>query len=142
MSHSIPLYLAFLTVPLGVACVSCDKNGADGQAVPSKAGTAESTVQSDFAKAREDFRHQKQSDLNLLDKTITDLEAKEKVAGAKAKMALDGVLPAVQAQRNAFTGISMRSTTRALRSGTRRKRASTKNGLTSRRRRTRWPARP
>lgn len=101
MSHSIPLYFALLTVPLGAAC---DKNGADGQAVPSKAGGTESTVQSDFAKAREDYRRQKQSDLELLDKTITDLQAKEKVAGAKAKTALDGMLPAVQAQRNAFTG--------------------------------------
>jgi hypothetical protein len=101
MSHSIPLYLALLTVPLGIAC---DKNGADAQAVPSKAGTAESPAQSDFAKAREDYRHQKQSDLDLLDKTITDLEGKEKVAGAKAKTALDGMLPAVQAQRTAFTG--------------------------------------
>jgi hypothetical protein len=101
MSHSIHLYFALLAVPLGVAC---DKNGADGQAVPSKAGMAESTAQSDFAKAREDYRRQKQSDLDLIDKTITDLQAKEKVAGAKAKTALDGMLPAVQARRNAFTG--------------------------------------
>lgn len=101
MSHSILVYFALLTVPLGVAC---DKNGADGQAVPSKGSMAESTAQSDFAKAREDYLRQKQTGLDLLDKTITDLQAKEKVAGVKAKTALDGMLPAVQAQRNAFTG--------------------------------------
>jgi predicted nuclease of restriction endonuclease-like (RecB) superfamily len=98
MSHSIPLYLALLTVPLGVACA---KNGADAQAVP-RSGTAE-TAQSDFAKAREDYRHEKQSGLDLLDKTITDLEGKEKIARLKAKTALDGAIPAVQAQRAAFT---------------------------------------
>jgi hypothetical protein len=99
MSHSIPLYLALLTVPFGAACA---KNGADAQAVP-RSGTAE-TAQSDFARAREDYRHEKQSGLDLVDKTITDLEGKEKIAGAKAKTALDSVIPAVQAQRAAFTG--------------------------------------
>jgi hypothetical protein len=95
MSHSAALYLALFVAPLGVAC---DKAGADTEGASSDAGAAAT----DFGKARDDYREQKRKDLAKLDKSIADVDAKEKVATTKTKADLDGMLAALRAQRSAF----------------------------------------
>jgi HdeA/HdeB family protein len=99
MRHSIVFYVALVAAPLGVAC---EKAGVDGHADANKAGTTVGAVPSNSAKALEDYRHQKQTDLRSLDKSITDLEAKEKIAASNAKMDLDRLLPALKVRRDAF----------------------------------------
>jgi hypothetical protein len=95
MSHPSTLCLALLAVSLGVAC---DKGILNGQVEANEAGT----VQSESAKVRDDYRHEKQTALDSLDKSIADLESKEKVVAGKAKMDLDGTLLAIHARRDAF----------------------------------------
>lgn len=51
---------------------------------------------------RDDYQHQKQIDLGLIDKSVADVEAKKKTAASKAKMDLDGILPALKTRRDAF----------------------------------------
>ena len=91
------VFCALGVVPLGVAC---DNSGAD---VHGEAGKAD-VVPSDFAKIRDDYRHQKQADLAVLDKTITDLEAKEKAAAAKTKPEIAGRVSSIKAERDTFMG--------------------------------------
>ena len=95
MSHSAALYLALFVAPLGVACA---KAGANEEGAPSEAGPPAT----ELGKARDDYREQKQKDLAELDKSIADVDAKEKVATTKTKADLDGMLAALRAQRSAF----------------------------------------
>ena len=97
MSRSILYGLAFGVAALGLAC---NKGGAEGLATGGQADAAPS----DFEKAREDYRHQKQSDLALLDKSVADLQAKEGAAAGKAKTDLQGILSSLKAQRDALVG--------------------------------------
>jgi len=125
MPRSILLCIVLATGPFALAC---DKSGADAQADVNKAqeqankdiakandeANAKSVaaqaqadkkidaVQADFAKAREDYRHQMQTDLDSINKTIADLEAKEKTSVGKAKADLDGALPFLRTRRDAF----------------------------------------
>jgi septal ring factor EnvC (AmiA/AmiB activator) len=59
-------------------------------------------AQTDFEKAREDYRHTKMSDLADLDAKVAKLEAKEKTATGKTKDQLDSALPTIRAQRASF----------------------------------------
>jgi acid stress chaperone HdeA len=95
MSRSIVFCLALSAVPL---CLACGKEGADTHAGNADAGS------SDLAKVREDYRHQKQTDLALLDKGIEELEAKEKAAAAKTRTDLHEVVTSLKAGREAFVG--------------------------------------
>jgi hypothetical protein len=56
-----------------------------------------------FEKSREEYRHSRQADLDQLNLKITDLEILDRTANAKTKAALDTRLPAIHAQRDAFT---------------------------------------
>ena len=71
LSHSVVLCVV-LVLGASPFCLACDKNGADAHEGADKTDAA----QSDFEKGRDDYRRQKQADLGLLDKSITDLEAK------------------------------------------------------------------
>jgi hypothetical protein len=93
MSRSIILCLALGAVPL--CCLACEKEGA----TTSAEGDA---AQSEFAKVREDYRHQRQTELDSLDKTLADVEAKGKTSVAKTKTDLDASLAAIKAERTAF----------------------------------------
>ena len=55
-----------------------------------------------FEQTREDYRHSRQSDLDKLDKSINDLEIKERTATGNKKAKLDSSLPGIRAQRDAF----------------------------------------
>jgi hypothetical protein len=66
------------------------------------------SAQSDFERAREDYRHSRQTDLDEIDAKIAKLEAKAGMATGKAKAALDAALPKIRAQRSAF-GADFRS---------------------------------
>ncbi len=70
------VFCALGVVPL---CIACDNNNS-GE-IHAEAGKSDA-VPSDFARVREDYRHQKQADLAVLDKTVADLEAKEQAATA------------------------------------------------------------
>lgn len=126
MSRPIFLYVALTALPLTFAC---DKSGAAAQAEVDKVqeqankdlakGTDEArvkalatqaeadkkigAVQADFAKQREDYRHEMQGDLDSLNKSVTELEAKEKTATGKARADLDAVLPFLKVRRDTFT---------------------------------------
>jgi BMFP domain-containing protein YqiC len=63
----------------------------------------DAVLQSDFAKMREDYRRQMRADLDSLNKSITDLEAKQMTATGKTKTELDGVLPLLKTRRDGFT---------------------------------------
>jgi hypothetical protein len=97
MPRFIVFCLALSAVPL---CLACDKEGADMRAGAELAEAASS----DFTKAREDYRHQKQTDLALLDKGIADLEAKEKAGAARTRTDLHEALTSLKAAREAFVG--------------------------------------
>jgi len=55
-----------------------------------------------FEKAREDYRHSRQGDIDSLNQKIADLDAQEKTATGKTRASLDANLPAIHAQRDAF----------------------------------------
>ena len=93
--RSIVLSITLLTVPLGIAC---DKTGVESRQGADKGDP----VQSDLEKTRDEYRHQKQADLASLDKSIADVEGKEKTGSAKAKMEVDGMLMSLKAQRAVF----------------------------------------
>jgi hypothetical protein len=59
-------------------------------------------ARADFDKAREDYRHAKQVDLDKLNQKIADLDAEDRTATGKTKADLDAQLPAIHAQRDAF----------------------------------------
>jgi hypothetical protein len=60
------------------------------------------SAQADFDKTRENYRHDRQADLDDLDAKIAKLEAKERTATGKAKAELDAKLPSIRAQRASF----------------------------------------
>jgi len=92
------------------AQAEADKKIADARAeADKKASSAQADAdkkiadaQADFAKAREDYRHSVQGNLDALDKKIADLDAKAKTATGKAKADLDAKLVTLHAQRDAF----------------------------------------
>jgi hypothetical protein len=59
-------------------------------------------ARADFEKAREDYRHSRQLDIDRLQKTISDLDAEDRTATGKTKVDLDTNLPGIHAQRDAF----------------------------------------
>jgi hypothetical protein len=59
-------------------------------------------ARADFDKAREDYRHSKQVDIDNLNQKIADLDAKQKIASGKTKADLDALLPSLHAQRDTF----------------------------------------
>jgi hypothetical protein len=89
------LCLVIGAVPLGLACAN---DGADTRASTDTVDAAHS----DLAKLRDDYRSQKQADLALLDRTIADVEAKEKSSSARARTDLHGMVVSLKAQRAAF----------------------------------------
>jgi hypothetical protein len=125
MSRSIIVSLALAAIPLTLAC---DQSGTAAQAEVTKAQVQANTdiakantqanatavaaqaqadkkigaVEADFAKTREDYRHVMQTDVDAINKTLSDLDAKEKTATGKAKADLDGALPSLRTQRDAF----------------------------------------
>ena len=60
-------------------------------------------AQANFLKLREDYRHSVTEDLTKVDKSIADLEAKEKTAKAKDKAAIDAALPNIHSLRESVT---------------------------------------
>jgi hypothetical protein len=126
MLRSILLYGA-----LGAASLACGKSGADAQATlalkaqetannavakandeanaKALAAQAETdnkivgVLQWDFEKMRVEYRSEMRADLDSLNKTIADLEAKQNTATGKTKTELDGVLPVLKTQRDKFT---------------------------------------
>ncbi len=60
------------------------------------------SARADFERTREDFRRDKQTDLDELDAKIASLENKERAATGKAKADLDAKLPNIRAERAAF----------------------------------------
>ena len=61
------------------------------------------SARADFEKARADYLQSRQTDLDKLNQTIADLETKVHTSTGKAKAALDTSMPAIRAQRDAFT---------------------------------------
>jgi hypothetical protein len=57
------------------------------------------SARADFEKTRDDYRHEKASDIEALDAKIDALENKDKTATGKAKVDLDSKLPAIRTQR-------------------------------------------
>jgi hypothetical protein len=127
MTRSIPFFFALAALPVPLA-VGCDTSGSGAQAEVNKAqeqankdiakandeangktlaAQAEAdkkigAVQADFAKVREDYRHEMQGNLDAINKSITELEVKAETSTGEAKATLDGTLPYLKAQRNAF----------------------------------------
>jgi chromosome segregation ATPase len=60
------------------------------------------SAQSDFERAREDYRHSRQTDLDEIDAKIAKLEAKAATATGKAKADLDTRISQIRAQRVAL----------------------------------------
>ncbi len=116
-STCLALVIAIGAAPLALAC---DKSGSDAQAeanqaqekanaevananqqvtttaakAQAKADESIAAAQSDFAKTREDYRHDVQSKLDSLDKQLSDLDAKAKKSTTTAKADLKATLPA------------------------------------------------
>jgi hypothetical protein len=60
-------------------------------------------AQASFLKLREDYRHKVNEDLVSVDKSIADLEAKEKTAKGKQKASIDAALPNIRSLRESVT---------------------------------------
>jgi hypothetical protein len=60
------------------------------------------TAQTDFERVREDYRHERQKDLDDLDVKIADIEAKAKTATGTTKAQLDQSLATIRPQRAAL----------------------------------------
>jgi hypothetical protein len=115
---------------LSVSVLMCQKPGAEEQTAEGRANKQAEEVQNeatnkvnaaqveadqkivaaraDFEKAREDYRHSRQVDLDSLNQKVADLDAQEKTATGKTRVDLDANLPAIHAQRDAFAS-DMRS---------------------------------
>jgi len=113
-----------LVVALSASAFACDKPGAteeqkemkaNDQAAQARNGEQQSDLnaqaqadkniaaaQTDFLKARENYRHEKWTDLADLDKRIADLQAKELTAAGKTRADLDNALPTIRAKREQF----------------------------------------
>jgi hypothetical protein len=59
-------------------------------------------AQADFAKMREDYRHQTADDLTAIDEKVADLSAKETKLTGQAKASTDARLRQIQVDREAF----------------------------------------
>jgi hypothetical protein len=127
MSRLIKIYVA-VALAAGPFAAGCDNSAADAQRQATeaqkkanveitnanveanrKASEAQSEAdkkiaiaEANFATTREDYRHQKQSDLDALNKQLEDLDAKAKTATGKVKAELRATVPALRAQRDAF----------------------------------------
>ena len=113
-----------LVVALSASAFACDKPGAteeqkemkaNEQAAQSQNGTQQSdlnaqaqadkniaSAQTDFIKARENYRHAKWLDVADLDKRIMDLQARDLTATGKTRANLDSALPTIRAKREQF----------------------------------------
>jgi septal ring factor EnvC (AmiA/AmiB activator) len=60
------------------------------------------SAQADFERAREDYRHSRQTDLDDIDAKIATLEAKDTMATGKARTDLDAKLPSIRSRRALF----------------------------------------
>lgn len=124
MKRTFAVILAF-----AVPVLACDKSGQDEQRKADKAqATANQEItnaqieandkasnaqanadkkiaeaEKDFAKTREDYRHDMQSNLDSIDKKIADLEVKAKKATGKKRADLDAAIPVLKSQRDAFS---------------------------------------
>ena len=130
MTRSMPFFFALAALPLAVGC---DTSGAGAQAevnkaqqqankdiakaddeanakaIAAQAGADKKigAVEADFAKVREDYRHQMQASLDAVNKSITDLEVKASTSTGEIKATLDGALPdSSKMRRNAFANDS------------------------------------
>jgi hypothetical protein len=122
MNRALVVSLVLASVP---ALVACDKSGAEAQQQVNEAkqqanreigqANAQATesqaeaerriaaAQADFLKSREDYRHEKQLDLEKLDQDIAGLDAKVKSQQtAKGKSDMQAKLSGIHAQRDAF----------------------------------------
>jgi biopolymer transport protein ExbB/TolQ len=81
------------------------QNGATREAASAQAEKEQkvAAAQAEFDKTREDYRHERQKDLDDLDVKIADVGAKAKTATGAAKSRLDQSLPALRSQRAAFS---------------------------------------
>jgi hypothetical protein len=79
-------------------------NGASEQNANSQAQANRDIVnaRADFAKAREDYLHQKRIDLITLDEKIFDLETRAQTATGKTRANLTARLPDIRAERGEF----------------------------------------
>ena len=59
-------------------------------------------ARADFEKAREDYRHSREVDLDGLNRKISNLESKDRTATGKTKLDLEANLPVIHAQRDVF----------------------------------------
>jgi hypothetical protein len=122
--HTMIRYVGTLALAAALTSVACDKPGVTEQqkeqqaaqdnaeqqqqaARESASSRAEmkekvASAQSDFERAREDYRHSKQTDLDDIDAKIAELQAKAGTATGKAKADLDAMLPKIRAQRAAL----------------------------------------
>jgi hypothetical protein len=79
-------------------------NGASAQNANAQAQANREIVnaRADFAKAREDYLHQKRIDLITLDEKIFDLETRAQTATGKTRANLTARVPDIRAERNDF----------------------------------------
>jgi hypothetical protein len=113
-----------LSALLSASLLMCQKPGAEEQTAEGRANKQAEETQSeavnkvnaaqaaadqkiaaaraDFEKAREDYRHSRQGDIDSLSQKIADLDAEDKTATGKTRASLDANLPAIHAQRDAF----------------------------------------
>jgi hypothetical protein len=112
LSTSLTAVLAL--APLAFAC---DKTGAEVQAETNKAqeqanaevAKAEEQVkltsalaQNDFAKAREDYRHKRQGDIDALNRKLDELDDKSSKATRKTKKDLGATVASPRAETDAL----------------------------------------
>ena len=67
-----------------------------------QAGKEIVAAQTDFAKAREDYRHGRWTDIADLDKKVAVLQSREQTAIGKVRSDLDAILPTIRAKRDVF----------------------------------------
>jgi vacuolar-type H+-ATPase subunit H len=78
---------------------TANQNAENAQAQANKDIAAART---DFERTREDYRHDRTTDVTRIDKRIADLDAKERTATGKTKAKLDSDLPNVHKLRDDF----------------------------------------
>ena len=113
MKTILPLVASFVLL----GSVACDKPGHDAEKKVENAqeqGSTEITnaevkedkkvaaADSDFAKAREDYRHDMQTNLDGLDKKLADVDGKAQKATGNARSSLAAKSHSLHAQRDAF----------------------------------------
>jgi hypothetical protein len=112
-------YVAPLTLiaSLSAWTSACDKAGAKATeqsttasdeakqkatSAQAQAGKEIVAAQTDFAKAREDYRHGRWTDIADLDKKVAVLQSREQTAIGKVRSDLDAILPTIRAKRDVF----------------------------------------